>query len=151
MSLRRKISQETQEQVRQRAKGLCEYCHTTETWQYILFTIDHVNPVSRGGSNALDNLALACFHCNRRKADRMTGVDPLTGQVTPLFNPRTDKWREHFVWSADGQTLIGTTPVGRVTVELLEMNRTRILPIRLADIEIERHPPEGDPVQIVGK
>ncbi len=54
-------------QVRARAQGLCEYCHAAEQWQYVEFTVDHVLPVSKGGSDLVDNLALACFYCNRRK------------------------------------------------------------------------------------
>lgn len=31
---------------------------------------DHVHPVSRGGSNEMDNLTTACFPCNRSKRDK---------------------------------------------------------------------------------
>ena len=100
MFSRRKISPEIQRLVRQRANHLCEYCHTAERWQYVRFTIDHVIPLSQGGSDDLDNLALACFHCNRRKADKLTALDPDSGAEVALFNPRRDDWREHFIWSA---------------------------------------------------
>jgi 5-methylcytosine-specific restriction endonuclease McrA len=33
---------------------------------------DHIIPVCRGGSDAIDNLALACRSCNQEK-HRMTG------------------------------------------------------------------------------
>ncbi len=75
MAPRRRIPVEIQEQVRQRAGYLCEYCHTAEQWQYVRFTVDHVIPLKQGGSDAFDNLALACFHCNRRKAAKSTAVD----------------------------------------------------------------------------
>jgi 5-methylcytosine-specific restriction endonuclease McrA len=68
MSLRKKISFEDQQKIRKRASNLCEYCHTSEEWQYVMFTIDHIIPVSKGGTNNLDNLCLACFHCNRKKS-----------------------------------------------------------------------------------
>ncbi|MBI3653215.1 MAG: HNH endonuclease [Acidobacteria bacterium] len=55
-----KLSATVQEQLRQRANFLCEYCHTDETWQYIPFTIDHIMPVSEGGEDNAENLALAC-------------------------------------------------------------------------------------------
>ena len=71
-----KFSPAIQEKVRQRANYLCEYCHACEQWQYVRFTIDHVIPLTEGGSNDLDNLALACFHCNRRKGTKLTAVDP---------------------------------------------------------------------------
>lgn len=135
------------QRVRQRAKLLCEYCHTSEQWQYVSFTVDHVIPLAKGGQTTLDNLALACFHCNRRKSDLVTAVDPQTNEVVPLFNPRLDQWREHFVWSADGLTVVPLTAVGRATVTQLALNRERIIPIRADDVLVQRHPPKDDPVQ----
>ena len=136
-----------QEQVRQRAGYLCEYCHTSEQWQYILFTIDHVIPLAQGGMNTLDNLALACFHCNRRKGTRQTALDPETGETVPLFNPRQDSWAAHFNWLSDGLFILPRTTVGRATVSLLTLNRDRIVHLRAADIEVGRHPPSVDPIQ----
>lgn len=78
---RRRIPPVIQDLVRQRAGRRCEYCHTSEQWQYIPFMVDHIIPLARGGSDNPDNLALACFHGNRRKADRLTAVDPDSGEV----------------------------------------------------------------------
>lgn len=149
MARRRKIPIETQRQVRRQADYLCEYCHTSEQWQYVRFTVDHVIPITQGGSDALDNLALACFHCNRRKADRLTASDPESGEEVPLFNPRQHAWSDHFTWSADGLFVSGLTPIGRATVEVLELNRDRVIHIRAADVVVGRHPPSGDPIQQV--
>ena len=132
--------------MRQRARQLCEYCHTAEQWQYVRFTVDHVVPLSQGGSDDMDNLALACFHCNRRKAGRVEAVDPVTGETVALFNPRRQLWQDHFVWSADGLQVIGVTSEGRTTVEALAMNRERVISIRAADRVVGRHPPAGDPL-----
>ena len=143
----RRLSLLLQEQVRYRAEYLCEYCHTNERWQYVRFTFDHLIPVSEGGEDSQENLALACFHCNRRKSDKQFVHDIVTGQSTPLFNPRQHIWGEHFYWSADGVRIIPLTAIGRVTVELLELNRERVLQIRAADVQVERHPPERDPRQ----
>lgn len=133
--------------VRQRAGGLCEYCHTLESWQYVPFTMDHVVPLSRGGTDESDNLALSCFHCNRKKGDRMRAVDPISGEEGYLYNPRTDDWRKHFAWSNDGLRIVGITAVGRATVVALELNRERVINIRSADRAVGRHPPVHDPVQ----
>ncbi|QFS48573.1 HNH endonuclease [Nostoc sphaeroides] len=84
----RKIPDAIQQQVRQRASELCEYCHASEKWQYVLFTVDHVIPLSQNGKDTIDNLALACFHCNRRKSAKTTAIDPESGLEFPLFNPR---------------------------------------------------------------
>ncbi|MBS1787948.1 MAG: HNH endonuclease [Acidobacteria bacterium] len=143
-----KIPANLQEDVRLRAKFLCEYCHAHEIWQHIPFTIDHLIPVIAGGTDGFDNLALACFHCNRRKSDRQSAIDPLTGETVLLFNPRQHQWSEHFVWSVDGLLIVPLTAVGRATCELLEFNRERVIRIRRADIEVKRHPPADDPIQL---
>ncbi len=144
---RNKISERTQQQIRARANYLCEFCHADERWQYVRFTVDHVLPVSLGGSDNLTNLTLACFHCNRRKANHLTGIDPQSQTEVPLFNPRQDRWREHFIWSMDGISIEGISTIGRATVAALLLNRDRVIPIRTADREIGRHPPIDDPVQ----
>lgn len=149
MPPRRKIPTEIQDQVRRRARYLCEYCHTAEQWQYVSFTVDHVIPLIQGGSDDLDNLALACFHCNRRKSDRLTALDPESKEEVPLFNPRQHVWSEHFTWSADGRFIIGLTSIGRATIKALELNRERAIRIRAADVVVGRHPPAGDPIQQV--
>ena len=73
-----------------------------------------------------------------------TAIDPETKIETPLFNPRSDRWQDHFVWSNDKLRLLGTTPTGRATVNALDCNRDRLISIRIADIAINRHPPIGD-------
>jgi HNH endonuclease len=147
VSRRRSIPGEIQEQVRRRARYLCEYCHTAEQWQYVRFTVDHVRLLAQGGTNALDNLALACFHCNRRKADRLLATDPHRGEALSLFNPRQHMWSDHFIWSANGLIILGLTPIGRATIAALELNRERAVNIRAADVAVGRHPPAGDPMQ----
>ncbi|HSS19497.1 MAG TPA: hypothetical protein VLL54_05435 [Pyrinomonadaceae bacterium] len=57
-----------------------------------------------------DNLALACIDCNLHKGPNLTGIDPNTGVITPLFHPRRDAWVEHFGW--DGIYLVGSTGCG---------------------------------------
>ena len=136
-----KIADEIREQGRQRANLLCEYCHTNERWQYVRFTIDHVVP---GEESSPENLALACFHCNRRKSDKTVAVDPETGEVVQIFNPRRHIWKKHFAWSADGLRIVPLTSNSRATAALLELNLKRILLIREADVVVKRHPPIDD-------
>ena len=147
MSGRRQIPENIQNQVRQRAHCLCEYCHASEQWQYVEFTIEHIIPLTKSGTNDIDNLALACFHCNRKKSDKTTAIDAQSDVEVPLFNPRQDSWSEHFIWSADGLSIVGLTPIGRATVTALVLNRERVINIRAADKVIKRHPPAGDLIQ----
>ncbi len=143
----RKFSRFIQEKVRRRANFLCEYCHTDERWQLVQFTIDHIIPISEGGTGELENLALACFHCNRKKSDKQSVSDSQTNSIIPLFNPQKMLWNEHFIWSEDGLRIISLTEIGRVTIELLKLNRERILQIRQDDILVNRHPPRNDTIQ----
>jgi hypothetical protein len=84
------------------------------------FHVDHIIPKQHGGSDDPSNLALACFHCNLRKGPNLTGIDPDTGVLVPLFHPRRERWEAHF---ALRETLIvGLTPMGRTTVRVLQMN-----------------------------
>ena len=144
MPRRSKVPDRLRETVRERAGYLCEYCHALEAWQYVEFTMEHFAPVAEGGESTLENLALACFGCNRRKWDRRTGIDPETGDEHNLYNPRVDNWSDHFAWSADSLEIVGLTPKGRATANTLELNRDRIKQIRAADLQAGRHPPKND-------
>jgi hypothetical protein len=106
--------------------------------------MEHLIPIVAGGTSTIENLALACFACNRRKWDRRTAIDPHAGGEHRLFSPRVDRWNDHFAWSADGLEIVGVTSVGRATVRMLDLNRERLKRIRAADLEIGRHPPESD-------
>lgn len=46
----------------------CTNCGTRLSWTN--FTIDHIDPYSRGGRSALDNAALMCRSCNSAKGNR---------------------------------------------------------------------------------
>ncbi|MEG5056244.1 hypothetical protein QUB35_38010 [Microcoleus sp. B13-B6] len=75
------------------------------------------------------------------------GIDTQSSVEVPLFNPRQDTWNEHFIWSADGLSIVGLTTIGRATVTALVLNRERVINIRTADKAIGRHPPAGDLIQ----
>jgi hypothetical protein len=59
-----------------------------------------------------------------------------------LFNPRKQRWHEHFQWSLDATKIIGLTPEGRVTVETLQMNNEYVLAARHFWMIAGWHPPE---------
>lgn len=44
--------------------GLCRYCGADVSRHYVK---DHVHPKSKGGSNRIENMALACSECNSKK------------------------------------------------------------------------------------
>ena len=114
-----------------RANNRCEYCQLPAQLQVGGFEVDHILPRSQGGQTDFANLALACPHCNARKWAHMYGEDPESGQIVALFNPRTQRWGDHFQWSAQHLFEIeGTSAQGRATVTRLQMNHPDLVSIR---------------------
>lgn len=103
-----------------RAVYRCEYCGIAESDDLFAFHVEHVIPLKHGGSSALDNLAFACQNCNLHKGSNLSGIDPASGAVVELFNPRQQPWSEHF--SSDQSHIHGTSSAGRATVRVLSMN-----------------------------
>jgi hypothetical protein len=66
---------------------------------------------------------------------------PPMGDETPLFNPRSQVWSEHFQWIVDGTEVQGKTAIGRVTVLILQMNRPAITLSRRRWVAVGWHPP----------
>lgn len=127
--------------VAERAKGSCEYCLSQARFATQSFAIDHIHPVSWGGATEMDNLALACSGCNSYKANRLDATDPVTQRQVALYNPRQHDWNKHFCWSKDFLLIIGLTPIGRATVEILRLNRPPLLNLRRALYSLGEHPP----------
>ncbi|MGE0130963.1 MAG: HNH endonuclease [Blastocatellales bacterium] len=115
------ISASLRRLVEQRAGNRCEYCLLLAIVSTIPHEVDHVVAEKHGGETEEDNLALACWRCNRRKGSDLGSFDPLTGNFSFLFNPRTQSWDEHFEMLAD-HSILGITPEGRTTVSLLQLN-----------------------------
>src|ERR1043165_3973983 len=101
--------------VRDRARQRCEYCRIPQSaLPWARFQIEHIRARQHGGSDDLENLALACRRCNAFKGPNLSSVDPSTNEVISLFNPRVDNWSEHFVLSES--RIAGRTQIGRATV-----------------------------------
>lgn len=145
------IDDATKEIVRRRANYLCEYYHSPERISTTRFTVDHLIPKSIGGSDELNNLALACRRCNERRYNFVAGYDSETKAIVLLFNPRQQIWLEHFLWSANGRTIVGVTPTGRATCKRLDINDERypeddsIQSARGFWVQAGLHPPNEDP------
>lgn len=133
------VPQRLRRLVLKRAGERCEYCGLSQAGQEATFHIDHVLPRAAGGRTTPDNLALACVSCSLRKEARRSAPDPLTGRSVRIFNPRRQRWRDHFRW--DGTLVVPLTATGRATAAALQMNRQLILAIRAEEIHRDRHPP----------
>lgn len=132
------ISKQLRDLVIIRANYCCEYCRLhAEDEPVYAHEIDHIIPEKHGGETSDRNLAYACFYCNRFKGTDFASFDPLTRAITPLFNPRTQIWLEHF--TLDGPVIVPLTAIGRTTVFLLQLNRPRIIQRRIYLIQLGRY------------
>jgi 5-methylcytosine-specific restriction endonuclease McrA len=117
------------EAVLRRARNRCEYCRIhQDDIPFLRHQIEHVTPRQHGGSDDLANLALACYRCNKYKGPNLSAFDPRTRKLVRLFNPRRQRWTDHF--SIRGVLVLGRTTIGRATVELLCMNATKMQILR---------------------
>jgi 5-methylcytosine-specific restriction endonuclease McrA len=115
-----RIPKSVRDQVRQRARGRCEYCGIPDVFAPHTYHVDHIISQKHRGSDEIVNLAWACFRCNTNKGTDIAAYDSQAGTLEPLYNPRTQEWDNHF--RLDGVTIVGITPIGRATLILLDMN-----------------------------
>ena len=99
-----------------RADHRCEYCRAPEVMFNFPFEVEHIFPLSAGGADHETNLALACRSCNLSKGNHLSGLDETTGAEARIFDPRSDKWAEHFRLEVDRGIILGVTATGRATV-----------------------------------
>ena len=138
MSLTKKIK----EAVAHRANYCCEYCRSQEKYSPSRFSVDHILPTAKMGDDELNNLCYACQACNNYKYTNTSTNDPVSGEHASLFNPRIHPWQEHFMWNEDESEIIGVTPIGRVSVEKLKLNRAGVKNLRVVLKKLGLHPPE---------
>jgi hypothetical protein len=124
---------EFRDAVRDRAGHRCEYCHLPEAFSEQVFEVDHIIARKHRGKSTLGNLSWTCFACNNHKAANIAGICPVTGRLVGLFHPRRHKWSRHFRWN--GSVLVGKTPIGRATVDVLEINLTYRVALRSSLLE----------------
>lgn len=137
-----KLPQALRELIRARAESRCEYCQTSEWLSGLSCEVDHILPRAKDGPTTPDNLCLACASCNGYKGANAQAVDPESGEQVALFNPRKQRWREHFAWSEEGTTIIGLTAEGRATVLALKLNHPLIVAARSIWVSAGLHPLE---------
>lgn len=122
------MDEATRQLVRQRAANRCEYCLHPQEHSETTHHIEHIVARQHSGTDEPLNLALACIHCNSHKGPNLTGIDPVSGVLVPLFGPRQDRWADHF--ALRGAFIVGLTPTGRTTVHVLARNARHRLNVR---------------------
>ena len=125
--------------VHRRARECCEYCRLPQAHSGIPFEIDHIIAKKHHGPTTEASLALACFFCNSAKGPNIAGIDPDTGKLASLFNPRRQSWVRHFRWN--GPLLVGRTRCGRATIAVLAINDPAFVHLRQAFIDAHIFPP----------
>lgn len=125
-------------QVIERARERCEYCCMPDRLSFYLPEIDHIIARKHGGKTDLDNLARVCWRCNHHKGTDLASFDPLTGELTRLFNPRANAWEEHF--RVEGTRLVSDTAIGRTTIHLLQLDEPERLAERALAIAAGEYP-----------
>ncbi|HAA55094.1 MAG TPA: HNH endonuclease [Myxococcales bacterium] len=83
-----------------RDKGRCQYCGI-KMYQHES-TYDHVVPRSQGGTTCWENVVLACFNCNQKKANRTPKEARMRLYNEPV-RPKTlpETWRYSFTFQKD--------------------------------------------------
>lgn len=121
-----------------RARESCEYCRVHADYAAFVHEIDHVIAQQHGGATTSDNLAYACAQCNRFKGSNVAAIDPQTGDIVPLYNPRSQHWHDHF--QLDGPVITPLTAVGRATEKLLQLNQIDRILLRKELLAVGRYP-----------
>lgn len=127
--------------VSEQAGHRCGYCLASEAVVGAPMEVDHLIPESLGGLTEEENLWLACSLCNDHKGDRIAALDPETGEIVRLFNPRFQDWSEHFAWNEAGDRITGLTSTGRATILALNVNRPSLVRARQLWVIAGWHPP----------
>ncbi len=124
-----------------RADHLCEYCLIHEDDTFFGCEVDHIISQKHGGPTEAENLAYACMFCNRYKGSDIGSILPQTGKFSRFFNPRVDRWSDHFVLHE--VVIKPVTAIGEVTAAILRFNASEQLLEREALREIGHYPSVG--------
>jgi hypothetical protein len=141
MMKRKAIPRAVRRLVRERAGRRCEYCQHPDSLTTAPYVCEHVPPRVKGAGDTPDELAWSCPYCNGYKHIKTHARDPQSNRLMPLFNPRRQKWSQHFAWSDSYLNIIGLTATGRATVEALKLNREELVNLRGALLLTGDHPP----------
>jgi hypothetical protein len=115
-----RVTSEIKRIIAARANLVCEYCLIAEADAYYAFQVEHIISRKHSGSSELHNLALACVFCNRHKGSDIASLTPETGDLVSFYNPRVDRWRDHF--RLEGVRIEALSSIGEATIRILQMN-----------------------------
>jgi hypothetical protein len=123
-----------------RARGCCEYCLINQADSWSSHEVDHIRAVKHGGRTVIGNLALACYYCNRHKGSDLGSLSD-DGAFYRFFNPRRDRWDDHF--EIRGARIESLTQTGEVTARILQFNAAKAVTEREGLQRQGRYPTGG--------
>ena len=113
----RVIIESLKREVKKRAENKCEYCGVPEAFMATYFHVDHIRSIKHGGRTILENLALACPHCNQNKgSDIATFKEDASDEIIRFYNPRVDAWSDHFITN-QGE-ILPLSEIGKATIKI---------------------------------
>ena len=130
------------QQVTERANNCCEYCRVSQEDIFFRFELDPIIAEEHGSVSVENNLGLSCPECNAGKGSDISALDFETGKFTPLYNPRQQRWADHF--RLNDAKIEPLTPEGRVTVFLLRLNHLDRITDRQLLLQEDRYPCRQD-------
>lgn len=78
------LSKEEKNEVKQRTKGLCAICNLkAKKYEY-----DHIQPLSNGGTNDVNNFQILCVDCHLKKTteEQQDGTQKIVNKIHSSFN-----------------------------------------------------------------
>lgn len=142
------ISHELRQQVAGRANFICEYCLLHDDESHFGSELDHIISLKHGGPTEFENLAYACMRCNRHKGTDLGSINWQTRQLVRFFNPRADRWAEHF--QLRGAEIVSLTEIGEVTARIFGFNSSKRLKERTLLITVGLYP-SAEAMEVMNK
>lgn len=135
----RYISESLRRLIAERAKFRCEYCLVSESNSFYTFQVDHIKSIKHGGTSDPENLAFACIICNRNKGSDLGTMIGQADDLIRFFNPRKDKWSDHFEVTKSG-VLNAKTPIGAATIKVFDLNHADSVSERKFLVAAKKYP-----------
>lgn len=137
---RRARKPDPRETVESRAGRRCEYCRAPQPATGIRYHLEHVFPESLGGTDEVDNLALACPTCNYYKSNHLLGIDEKRFNWPAAVQSKERPMARTFDFDSSTLRLKGKTDTGKGTVNRFLMNNSMQLEARRLWVELELYP-----------
>jgi hypothetical protein len=84
--------------------------------------VDHIVSEKHNGPTHENNLAYSCLYCNLNKGTDLGSFIRGTQKLVRFFNPRSDRWSDHFELRRADFEIIPLTKIGEVTVRIFAFN-----------------------------